>query len=213
MKPCHHHDHHSQEEMVADFKRRFWITFILTIPVFLLSPMVHRLLGVHLRFPGDLPILFLLSTTIFFYGGKPFLRGGIEEIRARTPGMMTLIGLAITVAYLYSTAIVFGLQGRFLFWELASLIDIMLLGHWIEMRSVMGAGKALDALAQLMPAIAHKILNDGTIIDIPLDSVQQHDTLLVRPGEKVPADGRIIKGGSTLNESMLTGESTPVENR
>ncbi len=197
--------------MVADFKRRFWITFILTIPVFLLSPMIHRLIGVHIRFPGDLPILFALSTVIFFYGGNPFLRGVVEQIRAKNPGMMTLIGLAITVAYLYSTAIVFGLEGRFLFWELASLIDIMLLGHWIEMRSVMGAGRALEALAKLMPSVAHKILSDGTITDIPLDSVQQHDTILVRPGEKVPADGRILKGSSNLNESMLTGESKPVE--
>jgi len=212
---CRHHDHHFQHEMIEDFKRRFWICCILTVPVFLLSPMIHHFFNIHevIRFSGDLFLLFSLSTVIFFYGGWPFLIGGVQEIRAQRPGMMTLIGLAITVAYLYSSAVVFGLRGKLLFWELASLIDIMLLGHWIEMRSLMGAGRALETIAQLMPSMAHKIVDDGTITDIPLDSVQEHDTLLVRPGEKVPADGHVSSGRSDVNESMLTGESIPVQKK
>lgn len=209
----HHHAHHSHEGMVQDFKKRFWISLILTIPVLLLSPMIHHFLGIHeqVSFPGDIYLLFALSSVIFFYGGWPFLKGAINEITDRSPGMMTLIGLAITVAYIYSSAIVFGLKGKVFFWELASLIDIMLLGHWIEMRSIMGAGKALEELAKLMPTDAHKISPDGSVVDVPVNDLQHHDIILVKPGEKVPADGSIKKGKSSLNESMLTGESTPVE--
>ncbi|MEX1013491.1 MAG: copper-translocating P-type ATPase [Waddliaceae bacterium] len=207
------HTHHSHQGMVQDFKRRFWISLILTIPVLLLSPMIHYFLGIHeaVSFPGDIYLLFVLSSIIFFYGGWPFLKGAVDEIKGRSPGMMTLIGLAITVAYIYSSAIVFGLKGKFFFWELASLIDIMLLGHWIEMRSIMGAGKALEELAKLMPSEAHKISSNGTVTDVPINELQHSDMILVKPGEKVPADGFINKGKSSLNEAMLTGESTPVE--
>ncbi|MEC7839058.1 MAG: copper-translocating P-type ATPase [Chlamydiota bacterium] len=208
-----HKENHSHSDMVTDFKKRFYISIILTIPIFLLSPMIHHLLGIHeaVSFPGDLYILFAFSSAIFFYGGWPFLKGAFQELHKRTPGMMTLIGLAISVAYVYSSAIVFGLQGKVFFWELASLIDIMLLGHWVEMRSVMGAGKALEELAKLMPSEAHRVSKDGSVQDIPLSELLHNDIILVKPGEKVPADGVIKKGKSSLNESMLTGESKPVE--
>ncbi len=207
-----HDEHHSHEHMVRDFKRRFWVCLILTIPVVLLSPMIHRFFNIHedVTFLGDIYLLFALSSIIFFYGGWPFLKGCVKELSKLSPGMMTLIGLAISVAYVYSAAVVFGLGGKMFFWELASLIDIMLLGHWIEMRSVMGAGKALEQLAKLMPSDAHKIREDGSVVDIPLTDLQHNDRVLVKPGEKVPADGKIIKGNTSVNESMLTGESKPV---
>ena len=152
----------------------------------------------------------MLASFVYFYGGYPFLKGIVNELRARLPGMMTLIAVAITTAYLYSTAITFGLSGGVLFWELSTLIDIMLLGHWIEMRSVMGASRALEELAKLMPANAHKLLPDGSAQDVPLDSLVVGDRVLVKPGEKVPADGEVIEGETSVNESMLTGESKPV---
>jgi len=207
---CHGGGHEHHVQMVKDYKQRFWISTLLTIPIIILSPMIQSLLGYSLVFPGNLLVLFVLSTLIFFYGGWPFLKGLYDECRAKNPGMMTLIGLAISVAYVYSSAVVFGLKGKLFFWELATLIDIMLLGHWIEMRSVMGAGKALEKLAHLLPSDAHKITNDGSIQDVPLDQIQQNDQLLVKPGEKIPADGVILKGESSLNESMLTGESKPI---
>jgi ATPase, P-type (transporting), HAD superfamily, subfamily IC/heavy metal translocating P-type ATPase len=197
---------------VADFRRRFWISLIVTIPILILSPAIQEFAGVGqaLRFPGDQYVLFLLASFVYFYGGYPFLKGIVNELRARLPGMMTLIAVAITTAYLYSTAITFGLSGGVLFWELSTLIDIMLLGHWIEMRSVMGASQALEELAKLMPADAHKLLPDGSVHDVPLDSLVVGDRVLVKPGEKVPADGQVVEGETSVNESMLTGESTPV---
>ena len=197
---------------VADFRRRFWISLIVTIPILILSPSVQAFLGINqvLRFPGDQYVLFVLASFVYFYGGYPFLKGIVNELRARLPGMMTLIAVAITTAYLYSAAITFGLSGSVLFWELSTLIDIMLLGHWVEMRSVMGASKALEELARLMPADAHKLLPDGSVQDVPLDSLVVGDRVLVRPGEKVPADGEVTEGETSVNESMLTGESKPV---
>ncbi|MDD1725591.1 MAG: cadmium-translocating P-type ATPase [Euryarchaeota archaeon] len=197
---------------VADFRRRFWVSLIVTIPILVLSPSIQEFAGVGgaLRFPGDQYVLFILASFVYFYGGYPFLKGIVNELRARLPGMMTLIAVAITTAYLYSTAITFGLQGGVLFWELSTLIDIMLLGHWIEMRSVMGASQALEQLAKLMPSDAHKLLPDGSVHDVPLDSLAVGDRVLVKPGEKVPADGEVIDGETSVNESMLTGESKPV---
>lgn len=197
---------------VADFRKRFWVSLIVTIPILILSPSIQELAGINgaLRFPGDQYLLFLLASFVYFYGGYPFLKGIINELRARLPGMMTLIAVAITTAYLYSAAIVFGLQGGVLFWELATLIDIMLLGHWIEMRSVMGASRALEELARLMPSAAHKLMSDGSVQDVPLDTLEVGDHVLVKPGEKVPADGEVIEGETSVNESMLTGESKPV---
>ncbi len=207
-----HHDHHAH--MIADFRKRFWISLILTIPILLLAPMVQQFLGLEgLRFTGDVFITFLLSSIVFFYGGYPFLKGILDELRKFQPGMMTLIALAISVAYFYSSAVVFGLKGKTFFWELATLIDIMLLGHWIEMKSVLGASRALEELAKLMPSDAHKIMPDGSIQDVPLSELQPGDRVLVKPGEKIPADGAVIDGQTSVNEAMLTGESKPVSKK
>jgi len=201
--------------MIEDFKKRFYISTILTIPVLILSPLIQDFLTFlqPLSFQGDKYILFILSSVIFFYGGWPFLTGLISELKKKTPGMMTLIAVAITVAYAYSTAVTFGLEGKFFFWELATLIDIMLVGHWIEMRSVMRSSRALEELAKLMPTQAHLIQKDGSIKEIPLEEIKKGDTVLVKPGEKIPADGIILSGFSSVNESMLTGESKPVEKK
>lgn len=206
----HHHDHHAH--MVADFRKRFWISMILTIPILLLSPMIQRFLRMEgiLRFPGDLYLLWALSTLVFFYGGWPFLQGLYNEIESRQPGMMTLIAIAITTAYAHSSAVVFGLSGKIFFWELVTLVDIMLLGHWIEMKSVMGASRALEELTRLMPSEAHKVLPDGSLKDVPVEEILAGDRVLVKPGEKIPADGEVVNGQTSVNESMLTGESQPV---
>jgi len=198
--------------MVRDFKQRFWVCLGITIPILFLSPMIQSFLGLIdvFNFSGDSYVLFALSSFVFFYGGWPFLKGFFNELRAKSPGMMTLIAVAILIAYLYSSAIVFGFEGKSFFWELATLIDIMLLGHWIEMRSIMGAGKALEELAKLMPSDAHKILPDNSTLDVPLSELKVDDLVLVKPGEKIPADGMIVEGESSINESMLTGESMPI---
>jgi P-type Cu2+ transporter len=203
-------DHHAH--MAADFRKRFWISLALTLPILLLSPMLQTLVGLReaIRFSGDIYVLFSLSSAVFWYGGWPFLKGLFEELTSSRPGMMTLVGVAITTAYLYSSAVVFGLTGKMFFWELATLVDIMLLGHWIEMKSVMGASKALEELAKLMPSDAHKLMPDGSVKDVPLGDLAVEDKVLIKPGEKIPADGVIVEGESSVNEAMLTGESTPV---
>ncbi|ANU23309.1 copper-translocating P-type ATPase [Planococcus donghaensis] len=215
-KNAHHSNHNHQghgrhEDMVADFKKRFFISLILTLPILALSPMIQHFFRVDWRFDNDLYILFVLSTIVFFYGGWPFLTGGIRELKDKNPGMMTLIALAITIAYGYSTLVVFGWDGNQLFWELATLVVIMLLGHWIEMRSIMGASNALEELIQLMPSEAHKLDENNDVHDVPLADIQNNDRLLVKPGEKIPVDGLIIEGKSTIDEAMLTGESLPIE--
>ena len=204
------HDHHAH--MAADFRTRFWISLEITAPILILSPVLQQLVGLRdvIRFPGDAYVLFGLASAVFWYGGWPFLRGLIDELGSRRPGMMTLVAVAITTAYVYSSAVVFGLAGSVFFWELATLVDIMLLGHWIEMRSVMGASKALEALARLMPSNAHQLMADGSVKDVPLGALAVDDQVLVKPGEKIPADGVIVKGESAVNEAMLTGEATPV---
>lgn len=205
-----HHDHHGL--MVADYKKRFWVSLIVTVPILILSPMIQHFLGLgeSIKFFGDQYVLFGLSSVVFFYGGYPFLRGIFNELKWLRPGMMTLIAIAITTAYLYSSAVVFGLSGNILFWELATLIDIMLLGHWIEMKSVMGASKALEELVRLMPSDAHKVMPDGSVNEVPLSELNSGDKVLIKPGEKIPADGEVVEGESSVNESMLTGESVPV---
>jgi Cu2+-exporting ATPase len=205
-----HQDHHAH--MAADFRQRFWISLVLTLPILALSPLLQSLVGLRdtVGFTGDLYVLFGFSTAVFWYGGWPFLKGLYAELKALKPGMMTLVAVAITTAYLYSSAVVFGLTGKVFFWELATLVDIMLLGHWIEMKSVMGASKALEELAKLMPSDAHKLMPDGSVKDVPLSELAVDDRVLVKPGEKVPADGTIVDGESSVNEAMLTGESTPV---
>lgn len=202
-------DHHAM--MVQDFKRRFWVSLTVMIPIMVLSPMIQMFLGVDWRFPGDSYVLLALSTFLFFYGGWPFLKGAKDELKRRSPAMMTLIALAIIVAYVYSAATVFGVQGSDFFWELASLIVIMLLGHWIEMRSVMGASKALEELARLMPENAHMIMDNGETMDMPVSSLKTGQAVLVKPGEKIPIDGVVYEGGSEVNEAMITGEAVPVE--
>lgn len=209
-----HHDHHSHHaHMVADFRRRFWVSLALTIPVIVLAPMIQGWVGLEetLDFPGDSFVQFAFATVVFFYGGWPFLKGLVEELKKKLPGMMTLIALAISVAYFYSSAVVFGLEGEVFFWELATLIDIMLLGHWIEMRSVMGASAALEKLVKLMPSEAHLVQDDGSTKDVKVADLSHGDRVLIKPGEKIPTDGVIIEGRSTINEAMLTGESKPVE--
>ena len=203
------HDHHKM--MIVDFKKRFWICLVITIPILVFSPMIQMFFNYKWLLPGNPYILFALSSIVYFWGGWPFLKGFWNEIKAKSPGMMTLIAMAISVAYFYSTATVFGLKGVDFFWELATLIDIMLLGHWLEMKSVLGASKALQLLVSMMPAEAHRVKADGQVEDVKLDQLEKDDTIIIKPGEKVPADGVIIEGSSYLNESMLTGESKPVK--
>ena len=211
MNKKHHNGHHDhQEMMVEDFKRRFYISLILTLPILILSPLIQQFLSFNFSFGGDKYLLFILSAVIFFYGGWPFLKGIFEEFKKKQPGMMTLIALAISTAFFYSSGVTFGLKGEVFFWELATLIDIMLLGHWLEMRSVMGASRALESLAKLMPSRAHLIKKDGGIIDIPIAELALKNIILIKPGEKIPADGIIVKGETNINEAMLTGESKPV---
>lgn len=204
------HDHHAM--MIADFRKRFYVVLILTVPILLLSHMIQQWLGIHVEFRGDQYVLAVLSTVVFFYGGWPFLRGWADEMRSKDPGMMTLIGFAITVAYGYSVATVFGLTGMDFFWELATLILIMLLGHWIEMKSIAGASRELELLVQLMPDEAH-LVTGGQVNDVKTADLKKGDVILIKPGEKVAADGIIAEGESSLNESMLTGESKPVQKR
>ncbi len=201
-------EHHAE----GDFKRRFWISALLTLPILLLSPMIQEWAGLSrtLGFPGDVYVLFAFSTLIFLYGGFPFLQGLYYEVRSRNPGMMTLIGLATGVAYTYSTLVVFGVKGSIFYWELATLIDLMLLGHWIEMKSVMGASRALEELARLMPPVAHKVRADRTTDDVPLSELARGDRVVVKPAERIPADGVVVEGRTDVDESLLTGESKPV---
>ncbi|MFA5371749.1 MAG: copper-translocating P-type ATPase [Sideroxydans sp.] len=208
-----HKDHHAH--MAADFRKRFWISLVLTLPILVLSPLLQKLVGLReaISFSGDTYVLFGFSSAVFWYGGWPFLKGLVDELKSRKPGMMTLVAVAITTAYAYSSAVVFGLTGKMFFWELATLVDIMLLGHWIEMKSVMGASKALEALAKLMPSDAHKLMPDGSVKDVPLGELAVDDKVLIKPGEKIPADGVIVDGESSVNEAMLTGESTPVSKK
>ncbi len=198
--------------MIDDLKKRFWVSLVITIPILILSPTIQELVGLGklIRFPGDLYVLFVLSSIVYFYGGYPFFKGFYNQLKSRVPGMDTLISVAITSAYLYSSAVVFGLMGEVFFWELATLIDIMLIGHWLEMRSVMGASRALEELVELMPSTAHKIMSDGSTVDVPLHELMVGDHVVIKPGEKVPVDGEIVRGTTSIDESMLTGESEPI---
>jgi Cu2+-exporting ATPase len=202
-----HGNHHTH--MLEDFRRRFIVSLVLTFPVLLLSPTIQDFFNFELRVPGADYLTFLLSSVVYFYGGYPFLRGIKEELSEKSPGMMTLIAIAISVAYFYSSAVVFGLHGEVFFWELVTLIDVMLLGHWLEMRSVMGASRALEELVKIMPSVAH-LKKDGETVDVNVDQLKVGDKVLIKPGEKVPVDGTVVEGKSSVNESMLTGESKPV---
>jgi Cu2+-exporting ATPase len=215
LKPSATHKAHRgrhEGHVTEDFKRRFVVSLIVTIPILALSTFIQDLFRFKLEFSGSIYALFLLSTFVYFYGGYPFLKGFLNEIKDNNVGMMTLIAVAISAAYFYSSAVVFGLKGEVFFWELATLIDIMLLGHWIEMRSVLGASRALEELVKIMPSDAH-LVKEGQTMDVKVDSLKPGDRVLVKPGEKIPVDGSVIEGETSVNESMLTGESKPVTKR
>ena len=203
------HDKHAGHN-VADFWKRFIVCLIVSIPVLALSHMIQQWLGFEFSFPGDKYVLAFLSTFIFIYGGFPFLKGLYDEVKDKAIGMMTLIGVAISVAWIYSVAITFGLQGMDFYWEMATLIDIMLIGHYFEMKSVMGASRSLELLVKMMPSTAHHIMGEN-IHDMPVSNLQIGDMVMVKPGEKVPVDGIVTEGESYVDESMLTGESKPVK--
>lgn len=207
----HDHDHH-HEHMADDFRKRFWISLALTIPVLLFSSTIQGWFNYSLVFTGRDYLIFGLASLLFFYGGWPFLKGMVSEMKKKQPGMMTLIALAIIVAYCYSSAIVFGLQGRPFFWELSTLIVVMLAGHWVEMRSQMKASGALDELMKLMPDTAHRITDEGTE-EVKVSSLGSGDKVLVKPGEKIPADAIIVEGKSYIDESVISGESKPVQRK
>lgn len=218
-RQMHDHQEHDHQEhhrhMAADFRRRFWVTLVLSLPVVGLAPIIWSFLGIPdtWHFKGQSYIQFAAALVVFAYGGKPFVSGMIDELKRRSPGMMTLIGLAIGVAFFYSTAVVFGLKGKTFFWELATLILVMLLGHWIEMRSVMGASGALEKIAALMPAEAERIDANEDIEKIAVQDLKSGDRVRVRPGGKIPVDGIIADGRSELDQSVVTGESRWVQKK
>ena len=232
MEHEHHHDHNQKNDhqghskkhgdhsnhhahMAQDFLKRFWISIALSAPIIALSPMIQEFLGLRdsWSFTGDVYVSAILSSVVFFYGGWPFLKGLVDELKNKQPGMMTLIAIAITTAYTYSMLVVFAVEGKIFFWELVTLVDIMLIGHYIEMKSVMSASKALEELAKLMPSEAHLSQEDGSTKDIALEELKKGDRVLIKPGEKIPADGFVVKGKSSVDESLMTGESKPVNKR
>lgn len=195
------------------FRDKFWVSLVVTLPTVLFSPMFQKLVHIHVAFRGSAWIPLVGGTFLFVYGGSVFLKGAANELRAKLPGMMTLISLAIIAAFGWSVAAsIFGLGGDF-FWELATLITIMLLGHWIEMKSVSDASSSLSELAKLLPDMAERVTDAATVVTetVPLNALVTGDSVLVRPGSKVPVDGTVVDGASALNESMITGESKPVE--
>ena len=200
------HEGHSPEM----FRDRLLVSLILTIPILYFSPQIQDWFGYEaITFPGSEWVSPILATALFIYAGGVFLEGGYRELQARQPGMMTLISLAISVAYLYSMAVSLGLEGKTFYWELATLLDVMLLGHWIEMRSVQASSRALEDLASMVPSVAHRMSHHGAIEDVNVAELSDGDVILIRPGEQVPADGMITEGASSMNEAFLTGESRP----
>lgn len=205
---AHHADHTGHEAL---FRQRFWVSLLLSIPVLVYSPMLQEWFNFQAPpFPGSAWIAPLFAILVFMYGGMPFLQMAVPELRGRQPGMMTLISLAISVAFIYSLATIFMRRGESFFWELVTLIDIMLLGHWLEMRSIRQASGALNELAKLMPDEAERLLPDGRAEMVAVGRLSSGDLLLVRPGASIPADGQVEQGDSEVNEAMLTGESRPV---
>lgn len=203
------HDKHAGHS-VSGFRTRFVVCSIVTIPVMGLSHMIQEWLNFTFVFPGSPYVLFVLSTFIFIYGGYPFLKGMFDEIKDKAIGMMTLIGIAITVAWAYSVAVTFGLTGMDFYWEMATLIDIMLIGHYLEMKSVTGASRSLELLVKMMPSSAHRI-RDKVVEEVAVELLKPGDLVRVKPGEKIPVDGIVMAGESYVDESMLTGESKPVK--
>src|SRR5579872_1699470 len=207
-----HAEHAGHSE--AMFKRPFWIALLLTIPVLIYADLLQGVFGYQAPlFPGSSWLAPVLSSIIYWYCGWVFLYGAFDELRTGRPGTMTLVALAISTAYFYSLAITFGLvAGMPFYWELATLVTIMLLGHWMEMRAIGSAQSALRELAKLLPDMAERI-TDGRTQEVPISVLQVGDLVLVRPGGQVPADGKVAEGESQVNESMITGESRPVEKR
>ncbi len=200
------HEGHSPEM----FRDRLLISLLLTVPILYFSPQIQDWFGYEaVTFPGSELVTPILATVLFIYAGGVFLQGGYRELKARQPGMMTLISLAISVAYVYSVAVSLGLEGKTFYWELATLLDVMLLGHWIEMRSIQASSRALEDLASMVPSVAHRVGHDGAIDDVDVAELADGDVILIRPGEQVPADGMITEGASSMNEAFLTGESRP----
>ncbi|MGH7544210.1 MAG: HAD-IC family P-type ATPase, partial [Gemmatimonadota bacterium] len=203
------HDKHAGHS-VEMFRDRFWISLALTIPTLVWGHMLSRLTGWHApAFPGSEWIAPVFGTAVFFYGGRVFLQGAVRELKDRLPGMMTLIALAIGVAFVFSLAVTLGYPGMPLWEELATLVTVMLLGHWIEMRSIFQAQGALKELAKLLPATAERVVGERTE-EVPVEALRDGDVLLIRPGASIPADGIVRSGRSSVNEAMITGESRPV---
>ncbi|WP_156185002.1 HAD-IC family P-type ATPase, partial [Allosalinactinospora lopnorensis] len=205
----HGHDHGGHGDHAAVFRNRFWVSLVLAAPVVATSPMVMEWLGYELHFPGIEWVAPVLGTVVFLYGGWPFLTGAVAEARARRPGMMLLIGMAISVAFAASATASLGLFAVEVWWELSLLIVIMLLGHWMEMRAIGQAQGALQALAELLPDEAERLTGDG-VENVAISDLAVGDVVLVRPGGRVPADGTVVQGGADVDESMITGESAPV---
>lgn len=221
----HNHNHHDHSghgdhggyghgghgaHMMADFKQRFWVVLVLSIPLAIIAPMSMHLLGYHIDFPGQGLLEFGLATIVFFYGGKPFLSHAWHELKSGVPGMMMLISLAIVAAYVYSVLTTFFISGMNYYFELASLILIMLAGHYIEMKAQMSAGNAVESLAKLLPSDAEVIHEDGSTSEVKVDQLKKGDRIFIRPGAKIPIDATVYEGHSEVDESMLTGESVPV---
>ncbi len=205
------HDKHAGHS-VEMFRTRFWICLVLTLPALFWEPMLQEWFGYRApEFPGSHLIPAFFGTAVFIYGGLVFLRGAGHELADRLPGMMTLIALAISVAFIYSSAVTLGFPGHAIWWELSTLVTIMLLGHWIEMRSISQAKGALKELAKLLPHTAERVLDKERTEEVPVDNLREGDLVLVRPGSAVPADGVIRSGGSSVNEALITGESKPSE--
>ena len=211
-----HHTGHNQHigHNVEMFRNKFWVCLIISIPVLLWDPMIQQWFKYQLpSFPGSNFIPAVFGTIVFIYGGWIFLQGAYQELVHKTPGMMTLISLAINVAFFYSIAVMLGLKGHTLWWELATLISIMLLGHWIEMRSISQAQGALQELAKLLPDTAILLTDDESTQEVLVEQLQEGDLILIRPGASIPADGMVQSGKSSVNEAMITGESKPVEKK
>lgn len=211
----HHHDAHGNGAHAGhdpnEFKRLFWFSVVLAVPILIFSEQIQTWLGFAApQFTGAEWVNPVLGTVLFVYAGRVFLLGAVHELRGRQPGMMTLISLAITVAYGYSMAVAFGVPGMSFFWELATLLVVMLLGHWLEMASVESASRALSELTKLLPTTAHVLQPDGSVHDVSVDDLAVGDNILIRPGEQVPADGEVTDGASTVDEAFLTGESRPI---
>jgi Cu2+-exporting ATPase len=202
------HDHHAMMEQ--DFRRRFWVVLVLTIPVLLFSPTIQGWFGYTLTFPGVRYVLFVLASIIAIYGTWPFYKNARKALRSGVLDMSVLVSLAVTAGYLFSVGSTFLFTAVDFYWEISTLVAVLLLGHWLEMRAVRGTAGALKELTKLIPPMANRIAKDGNIEEVPTSEVRKGDLLLVRPGGKVPMDGRVIKGQSSVNEAMITGESKPV---